>query len=803
MAARFWVGGTATWDAVTTTNWSATSGGAGGASVPGAADTVTFDALSGGGVVTVGAAYNPSVTSITMGAFTGTLDFATNSSNPTMATFNCSGTGTRTLNMGSGTWTLTGNNATIWTTSTSTGLTLNPGTSTINCTYSGSVGTRTITTSTTTLGRIGNLNISAGTDTIFLSGSSAFAMTGDLNFTGFAGIWDISTSANSMNIGGSLTLAVGMTATGTASKTITFNSTTTRTITTNGVNFTANIVFNGVGGTWTLQDNFNCSNSVNTSITFTNGTFNSNAKTVTCGNFAAAAGTKTVTITNSIVNLASPLGWSMTSTGLTVNATGATLNFTGANAVFGGNNSTFGTINFTGGGAISGINTTVTCSTLNIVGTGVNDSFMFNTSGSMTVLGTATITGFSASNKLTVFSSVAGTTRSLSFRTAVLTNVNFTDINVSMHSTATSWALTEDLILGGTASTLFTINAGTFNANGFNISATAFNSSNSNTRSINMGTGIWTLTGTGTIWDTSTSTNLTLIKSKGTIKATNTGARTMTGGGLNFFKLVDLYSQVGLTLTSITFDGINFGYNRNQARNRTIATARTTNLSRTANRDMGTALSFDGVANKVVLPTAINTVLSKAAAEFSVEYTFKAPDVTSLTVLFSSTIDTNDRFAISFGSGTVRIGVYNGVSWNTGSGSMPVVANQWYTISLRAVAGIITQSMLNGIAKSRTGGSNPITATTAGVVIGAKTDSTSFSKHIGDQLRIWNRAITDTEMQNSYFSNAVPRTGLVGEWLFNETTGLVALDSSGNGNNGTITGATYTLDVPIKKRTTV
>lgn len=233
---------------------------------------------------------------------------------------------------------------------------------------------------------------------------------------------------------------------------------------------------------------------------------------------------------------------------------------------------------------------------------------------------------------------------------------------------------------------------------------------------------------------------------------------------------------------------------------RTTTTSRTLASNRVLTRDMGTALSFDGVTNKVVLPTAINTVLSKAAAEFSVEYTFKAPDVTSLTVLFSSTIDTNDRFAISFGSGTVRIGVYNGVSWNTGSGSMPVVANQWYTISLRAVAGIITQAMLNGIAKSRTGGSNPITATTAGVVIGAKTDSTSFSKHIGDQLRIWNRAITDTEMQNSYFSNAVTRTGLVGEWLFNETTGTTALDSSGNGNNGTITGATYTTDTALRAR---
>lgn len=46
MANRYWVGGTGTWDASTTTNWSATSGGAGGASAPTSVDDVFFDALS-------------------------------------------------------------------------------------------------------------------------------------------------------------------------------------------------------------------------------------------------------------------------------------------------------------------------------------------------------------------------------------------------------------------------------------------------------------------------------------------------------------------------------------------------------------------------------------------------------------------------------------------------------------------------------------------------------------------------------------------------------------------------------------
>jgi len=46
MADRYWVGGTGTWDATSTANWSALSGGGTGASVPTAADNVFFDANS-------------------------------------------------------------------------------------------------------------------------------------------------------------------------------------------------------------------------------------------------------------------------------------------------------------------------------------------------------------------------------------------------------------------------------------------------------------------------------------------------------------------------------------------------------------------------------------------------------------------------------------------------------------------------------------------------------------------------------------------------------------------------------------
>lgn len=49
MATRYWVGGSGTWDGSNTSNWSTTSGGSGGASVPTSADDAIINSDSGGG----------------------------------------------------------------------------------------------------------------------------------------------------------------------------------------------------------------------------------------------------------------------------------------------------------------------------------------------------------------------------------------------------------------------------------------------------------------------------------------------------------------------------------------------------------------------------------------------------------------------------------------------------------------------------------------------------------------------------------------------------------------------------------
>ena len=194
--ARYWVGGTGTWDASATTHWSTSSGGSNGASAPNSLTTaVYFDANSGGGTCTTSGVLECIVFDTT--GFTGAITHS----------------GTSLTVSGNMVWTSSAKSLTVnsllsvggdFTTSLNTGVAINA--------------TTTVT---------GNFFIGSGGAT--LSGSAA------------------------LNVGGNFTLYTGTT--NNYGGTITFTSTSTgKTITTNGVQLQGPVIFNGVGGVWTLQD---------------------------------------------------------------------------------------------------------------------------------------------------------------------------------------------------------------------------------------------------------------------------------------------------------------------------------------------------------------------------------------------------------------------------------------------------------------------------------------------------------------------------------------------------------------------
>ena len=300
MASRFWVGGSGTWDNSSTANWSATTGGASGASAPTNADTVTFDANCGtAATVTVAStavSLNTTVNkadinlslsgNATLCTAAGTLTFTTgtitlNNNTLTMGLLSSANANTRAISFGTGSINLTGNGGGVINFNTATGFTYT-GTPTVNLTYSGSTGTRSLFFGSSGGSQTNalSINVTAGSDIVQ---NTAVFHVNNFNFTGFTGTY---TNTNNLLIYGNLTFVSGMTLSASASGWNMSSVSGTQLITTNTKTLDFPITFNATNGTFRLQDNMTVGSTRLTSIT--TGTLDLNGNTLSTGRFDAS-----------------------------------------------------------------------------------------------------------------------------------------------------------------------------------------------------------------------------------------------------------------------------------------------------------------------------------------------------------------------------------------------------------------------------------------------------------------------------------------------------------------------------------
>jgi hypothetical protein len=396
MADRYWVGGTASWDTTALLKWSTTSGGAGGAAVPTAADDVYFDANSG--VVTVsmtqdGVCKNISFTS-GAGNFSGTF---TSGSNLTVS-------GSLTLVSGMS-WTFTN---TITFNSTTTGSTITSAGKTLTAalTFNGVGGGWQFQDNTTCTGILTltagavDFNNKAITASTFSSSNAntrsiAFGTTGSLNLTGSGGaLFNLGTVSN-------------WTCTGSRTVNINNNTATASTINTGGPAEANTLSFYLTTGTYTLTESsafYNTLDLTGFSGTLPNTTRRiyrdlviSSTCTLTAGtnatSFRATSGTQKVTTANKTLDFP-----------ITQNTAGATVqlqdNLTmGSTRLF---TLTAGTLDLTGNSGnwvlSTGLFDSNNSNTRSILfGTGA-----ITTTGSGTVWNTGTVTNFSQTGIPTV-----------------------------------------------------------------------------------------------------------------------------------------------------------------------------------------------------------------------------------------------------------------------------------------------------------------------------------------------------------------------------------------------------------------
>ena len=634
MADRYWVGGAGTWNTISTTNWSVSSGGASGASVPTAADSVFFDQV-GTYTVTVTGALACLDFTVSLGVVTFTV-----SGSSTIAI-----SGSLALFSGTvGTWSSSFAptfNATTSKTISTNGESIGPptfngvgGTWTLNSAFVAS-GTLTLTNGTFSTSS-SNYSVSSTS----FSSSNSNTRTLNLNASTYTNVssWTCTTSTN-LTVSGS-------------GATVTMTSGSAKTFAGGGANWGAITLDQSGGGALTISGSntfANISNSHNataaTTIRFTSGT------TQTVSNFTATGNPgRILTIDSTTPGTAATL--SKASGTVSVNfvsiqdstATGgATWNANSTNSTNVSGNTGWVFTSFArywvgGAGTWDASDTTHwSASSGGAGGASVpsGEDVTFDQVGTYTVtctgalacndftvsLGVVTFTG---SSTITIFGSMllaSGTVSSWASGFAptfnATTSKTITTNNISIgpptfNGVGGTWTLGSAFVNSGT----LILTNGTFStsASNYSVNSTSFSSSNSNTRTLNLNASTYTNVSS---WTCTTSTNLTVSGSGATVTMTSGSAKTFAGGGANWGAItLDQGGAGRLTISgSNTFADISNSYNATAATSIRFTSGTTQTVSNfTAAGTSGKILTIDSTT------PATAATLSKASGTVSVDY---------------------------------------------------------------------------------------------------------------------------------------------------------------------------------------
>jgi len=766
MAARYWVGGTATWDGTAGTKWALTSGGAGGQAVPTSADTVFFDANSGANTVTIGSGTSVCST-LTLTGFTGTLAFGTNSI------------------------TVSGTNTTIFTGATTCTVT---GTPLLICNGAGtSVQTRTINTTSMAETNLISFNITAGVDIV----SFTTSRTKTINFTGFTG----SLVATSHTIYGDLVLSSGMTVTASATV-LTFSSTLVQqNITTNGTLLDRPLTFSGTN-TYQLQDALTTSSA--RTLTLTTGTLDLNNKTLTTGLFSSSnsntrtlafgvSGSLNVGGTGTVIGCLTYTGLTITgSSNVNVTSTGSTAitiqtpNVTNPfNYAFtGGTYALTFSVNF----FVGGLNFTGYAGTLGNAALSVNGSVVISTGMTLTAGTNAwTIAGLTQQN--------------------ITTNGKTLDFPVNFGSgTSTNTIQLQDAMTLGSARAC-TLAGSTLDLNSKALTSASFSLTGTNTKSILFGTGSITVVGNGgAVLGGGTLTGFTYTGTP-TINTTYSGAtgtRTLNWGNavggaesnavsVNISAGTDIIAASGSFL-NLNFTGFSGTYNNNAKNiygNLVFSSGMTLTAGTIAQVFASTLVQQNITTNGKTLDFPLT---------FSGTNTYQLQDAmtvgsTRTITLTTGTLDMNSKtlncgfFASSNNnSRTLAFGT-TGTLYVNGSGANTFVSNG--TPAMLATGNRVVIATYSGATGTRTFTTGTVLETSAvDLYITGGTDTVTPSGNFRT-IDFTGFAGTLTNISRSLYGNLVLSTGMTITAGANGTTFIGTLSQQNITSNG------QTMDFPI------
>jgi len=383
MADRYWVGGTGTWGSTQTTNWSAATGLSFTASCTGTALTTT-----GSPALVVG-----------------------------MTVWSSSHVSLGTIVSGS----------------------LNSWVVSVGGTYSSqgmSAATVGASVPTASDNVFFNANSNSSTSSFTVTMANTPRVCNNFTASGLDGTMTLAGSGIGLTVSGSLDWPA-TNFSRTYGGTTTFNATTTGKTVTARVAFGGPVDFDGVGGGWTLGNNFSCGTQT---LTLTNGTFDTSSSgnySVTADSFNSSnSNIRTINLNASTITLSgSNSAWYIgTSTNATLNAGTSTITFSNTLIQFWGGGLTYYNVTYTSTAAsyysIQGANT---FNNLFITGRTTIGICGVEIYLNQTINGTFTISASTAAAyRVSICSSGTGTTRTLTCASiAAMSDVDFRDITIA------------------------------------------------------------------------------------------------------------------------------------------------------------------------------------------------------------------------------------------------------------------------------------------------------------------------------------------------------------------------------------
>jgi len=203
-------------------------------------------------------------------------------------------------------------------------------------------------------------------------------------------------------------------------------------------------------------------------------------------------------------------------------------------------------------------------------------------------------------------------------------------------------------------------------------------------------------------------------------------------------------------------------------------------------------LWFDGVDDYVRVPHSpsldITNAITIAAWVYPTSLLSLAPRIVSKetgagTNSYNLLILSSDR--------TFRF--YTGGASRVGGGTVTLHAWQHVAVTWDSVSQLPRLYVNGSLVATGAAYSGPIPSTTYDVLIGNNPTNERQFHGIIDDVRIYNRALSDDEIKAIYERDALIRDGLVLLLDFSEYEGNIAYDKSGCGNHATLYGARWVV----------